>query len=205
MISRMLKRLAGVFLLRPNIYESIGQDPRATWEATIIVTIVAILSGISSAIAAFIFGIGFTAANVGLGLVEGVIGDIGFRLPVLNGPVPAFLSTVVGTYVSWLLWALVTWLIGEYIFKGDAGWAELARITGYAKAPQILYALGFIPGIGFVVRAIAYGWMLLTTYVGIKQGLELSTGKTLLTIALSAIAVFLVNWFVINPIFSAIF
>ncbi len=205
MIGRMLKRLVGVFLLRPNVFESIGRDPSATWEATIIVTIVAFLSGISSAISAAIFGIGFTAANLGLGLVDGAIADVGFRLPELNGPLPAFMSTFVGIYVSWLLWALVTWLIGEYIFKGDAGWAEMARITGYAKAPQVLYALGFIPGLGLIVRIIAYVWMLLATYVGIKQGLELSTGKTLLTIALSAGAVFLVNSFVVNPIFSALF
>ncbi len=205
MISRMLKRLSGVFLLRPNVYEKIGQDPNATVEATIIVTIVAFLSGISAAISAAIFGIGFTAANMGLGLIDGAITDIGFRLPDLNGPLPAFMTAFVGTYVGWLLWALVTWLIGEYIFKGDTGWAELARITGYAKAPQIISGLGFIPGIGWLIRLIGFVWMLLATYVGVKQGLELSTGKTLLTIALSSIAVFLVNWFVVNPIFSALF
>jgi hypothetical protein len=199
------KRIIGVFTLRPNVFENIGQDENADLEAVIIVTIVAFISAISAAISAVIWGIAFRASNFGLGIIDGTVADFGFRLPVLNGPIAAFLSTFVGAYVSWLLWAFVTWLIGEYIFKGDTGFAELARITGFAKAPQILAGLGFIPGFGWLPRLIGWVWMLLATYVGVKQGLELSTGKTLLTIVLSSIAVFLVNWFVINPIFASLF
>lgn len=201
----MIKRLIGVFLLRPKVFEDIGTDPGATWQATIVVTIVAFLSAISAAISAAIWGVGFSAANFGLGAIDGLITDIGFRLPALNGPVPAFLSTFVGVYVSWLVWAFVTWLIGEYLFKGDTGFAEMARITGYAKAPQVLSALGFIPGIGWLTRLVGWIWMLLATFVGVKQGLELSTGRTLLTILLSSAATFLINWYVVNPIFSRLF
>jgi hypothetical protein len=152
-----------------------------------------------------IWGAAFRASNFGLSIIDGTIADLGFRLPVLNGPIPAFLSTFVGAYVSWLLWALVTWLIGEYIFKGDTGFAELARITGYAKAPQIISGLGFIPGIGWIARLVGWMWMLFATFFGVKQGLELSSGKTFLTLILSAAAVFIVNSFVINPIFAWLF
>ena len=201
----IIKRLVGVFTLRPETFENIGQDPAATWQAAIIVGIVGLISAVSAAISAVIWGVAFRASNAGLGLIDGDIADIGFRLPVLNGPIPAFLSAFFGTYVSWLLWALVTWLIGEYIFKGDTGFAELARITGYAKAPQILSGLGFIPGIGWIARLVGWVWMLFATFFGVKQGLELSNGKTLLTVILSSLVTALVNWFVINPIFASLF
>lgn len=200
-----IKRVIGVFALRPNVFENIGQDPAATWQAAIIVGVIGFISAVSAAISAVIWGVAFRASNIGLGLIDGTIAEFGFRLPVLNGPLPAFLSTFAGAFVSWLLWAFVTWVIGEYIFKGDTGFAELARITGYAKAPMILSGLGFIPGFGWLPRLIGWVWMLLATYVGVKQGLELSTGKTLLTIILSSITVFIVNWFVINPIFAWLF
>ena len=201
----IIKRLIGVFTLRPQAFENIGQDPAATWQAAIIVGIVGFISAISAAISSVIWGVAFRASNVGLALVDGAFADIGFRLPVLSGPIPAFLSTFVGAYVSWLLWALVTWLIGEYIFQGDTGFAELARITGYAKAPQILSGLGFIPGIGWIARLVGWVWMLFATFFGVKQGLELSSGKTLLTVILSSLVTFLVNWFVINPVFASLF
>jgi hypothetical protein len=201
----MIKRLTGVFLLRSNVFLNIGTDPSATWQAAIIVTIVAILASISAAISATIWKVGYTAANVGLGLVDDTIADIGFRLPVLDGPIAAFLSKFVGVFVSWLLWAFVTWLIGEYIFKGDTGFAEMARIIGYAKAPQILSGLGFIPGVGWLARLAGFVWMIIATFIGIKAGLELDTGKTILTIVVSAIVVFLVDWFVVNPIIANLF
>lgn len=201
----IIKRLIGVFTLRPQVFENIGQDPAATWQAALIVGIVGFISAISAAISAAIWGVAFRASNVGLGLIDGAVAEIGFRLPSLNGPIPAFFSTFVGAYVSWLLWALVTWLIGEYIFQGDTGFAELARITGYAKAPQILSGLGFIPGIGWIARMVGWVWMLFATFFGVKQGLELSSGKTLLTVILSSLVTFLVNWFVINPIFASLF
>ena len=47
--------------------------------------------------------------------------------------------------------------------------------------------------------------MLISTFFGVKQGLELSSGKTLLTIILSSLVTFLVNWFVINPVFASLF
>lgn len=201
----MLQRIIGVFLLREQTFEAVGQDKDANWQAAIIVGIVALVAAISAAIRATIFGLGFGALNMGLEVTESVFGDIAFRLPALNGPVPAFLSTFVGAFVSWLVWALVTWLIGEYIFKGDAGWGEMARIIGYAKAPQILSALGFIPGLGWLPRLIGWGWMLIATFIGVRQGLELSTGKTILTIVASGLVVFLVQQFIVDPIFIALF
>ena len=67
----MLKRLIGVFLLRPEVFRSIGSDPAATGQAAIVVTVVALISAVSAAISAVIWGVGFTAANTSLDVSRG--------------------------------------------------------------------------------------------------------------------------------------
>ena len=201
----MLRRIIRVFLLDADVFEEVGQDKGANWQAVIIVTVVALLAAVSSAVSSFLLSLGFGAANLAIGAAEGVVGDfVPFELPIFN-PVSAFFSTFVGVYVSWLLWALVTWFVGEYVFKGDAGWGEMARIIGFSMSPRVISALGFIPGIGWIARLAGWIWALLAGYKGIRVGLGISRGKTIVTIVLSFIAIFLVNWFVINPIIAAIF
>ncbi len=201
----MLRRIIRVFLLDKDVFEEVGQDHGANWQAVIIVTIVAFLGAVSSAIRSFILTLGFGAGNALIGATEGIVGDVvPFDLPVFN-PVSAFFSSFAGVYVAWLLWALITWLIGEYVFKGDAGWGEMARILGFSMSPRVIAALGFIPGIGWIAGLIGWIWATLAGYVGIRQGLGLSMGKTIFTIVLSLIAIFLVNTFVVNPLFASIF
>jgi hypothetical protein len=159
---------------------------------------------VSAAISAVIWGVGFTAVNTGLTLIDATIAEIGLRLPVLDGPVAAFTNALAGAFISWILWAVITWLMGEYLFGGDTGFAEMARIIGYAKAPQFLAGLGFIPGIGWLPRLVGWGWMVVATFIGVREGLEISSGKTILTIVLSAIAVALVNWYIVGPLIAAV-
>ena len=203
----MLRRILRVFLLDADVFEEVGADSEANAQAVIIVTVVALLAAISSAIRSFLLTLGFGAANAAIGVTEGIFGEfIPFDLPLFN-PVSAFFSSLAGVYVAWLLWALVTWLIGEYVFKGDAGWGEMARIIGFSMSPRVLSALGFIPipGLGLIAGLIGWGWAILAGFIGIRQGLQLSSGKTIITIVLSLIAVFLVNQFVVNAIFARIF
>lgn len=201
----MLRRILRVFLLDADVFEEVGQDQNANWQAFIIVTVVALLGAVSTAVRSFLLSLGFGAGNLIIGATEGLLGDIvPFDLPILN-PVSAFFSTFFGFYVGWLLWALITWLIGEYVFKGDAGWGEMARILGFSFSPRVIAVLGFIPGIGWIAGLVGWIWALLAGYKGIRVGLGTSTGKTILTIVLSLIAIFLVNRFIIDAIFAAIF
>ena len=203
----MLRRILRVFLLDADVFEEVGADSEANAQAVIIVTAVALLAAISSAIRSFLLTLGFGAANAAIGVTEGIFGEfIPFDLPLFN-PVSAFFSSLAGVYVAWLLWALVTWLVGEYVFKGDAGWGEMARIIGFSMSPRVLSALGFIPipGLGLIAGLIGWGWAILAGFIGIRQGLQLSNGKTIFTIVLSLIAVFLVNQFVVGPIVAWIF
>jgi hypothetical protein len=69
----------------------------------------------------------------------------------------------------------------------------------------VLSGLGFIPGVNWIPGLIGWIWALAAGFVGIRQGLELSTGKAILVIVLSVVIILLTNRFVIDPVFDSIF
>lgn len=83
--------------------------------------------------------------------------------------------------VSWLVWSGVTYLIGTMFFGGTADWGELLRTLGFAQAPGVFYILGIIPILGGLVKFAVMIWVLVAGIVAIRQALDVSTGKAVLT------------------------
>ena len=88
---------------------------------------------------------------------------------------------VVAALFSWLVWAGITYLIGDKLLKGTATWGELLRTLGYAQAPAVLLVFGFIPLLGGILGAVVGIWLLVTGIVAIRQALDFDTGKAILT------------------------
>ena len=88
---------------------------------------------------------------------------------------------VVAALFSWLVWAGITYLIGDKLLKGTATWGELLRTLGYAQAPAVLLIFGFVPVLGNIVGAVVGIWLLVTGIVAIRQALDFDTGKAVLT------------------------
>ena len=111
---------------------------------------------------------------------------------------------VVAALFSWLVWAGITYLIGDKLLKGTATWGELLRTLGYAQAPAVLLIFGFVPVLGNVLGAVVGIWLLVTGIVAIRQALDFDTGKAVLTaflgwlvaVAIPAIVIggALINW-----------
>ncbi len=87
-----------------------------------------------------------------------------------------FLGSVLSTFVSWFIWSALTYFIGTRLFGGEATLGEMLRVIGFAYAPQVL---GIIPCLGGLV---GFFWSLAAAFIGIRQGLDVSNGKTALTI-----------------------
>jgi len=102
------------------------------------------------------------------------------------GPV-AMASQAIAALVRWVVWAGITYLVGDKVFGGTATWGELLRTLGFAQAPGMLAALGFIPIFGGLVNLAIAPWMLVTGVVAIRQALDFSTGKAVLTALLGLI------------------
>ncbi len=86
--------------------------------------------------------------------------------------------------LGWLLWAGITYLIGDKFLGGTATWGELLRTLGYAQSPGLLLVVGFVPLVGWLVALIVPIWLLVTGIVAIRQALDFSTGKAILTAVL---------------------
>ncbi|HEX8360485.1 MAG TPA: YIP1 family protein [Longimicrobium sp.] len=83
--------------------------------------------------------------------------------------------------VGWLVWSGVTYLIGTMFFGGTADWGELLRTLGFAQAPGVFYVLGIIPFLGVLAKFVVAIWLLVAGIVAIRQALDVSTGKAVLT------------------------
>ena len=132
-------------------------------------------------------------------LMVAILGGIGSAIGTsyMDGgsAIGAFFSTVISSFAGWVIWSFLTYFIGTRLFGGEADMGEMLRVIGFAYAPQML---GVIPCAGSLVGAL---WALAAAFVGIRQGLDLSNGKTFLTIIVGFL-VYVVVAIVIGMLFS---
>jgi hypothetical protein len=198
----MFERIKGVLRLNAPTFAEIEQDQTATTQAAIVVLLVGLLSGIGAAIDAIAFN--RAAPAVAGGLQGSIEGFEAVMMPTMS-PVGAFLNALIGVLLSWLIWSALTYFIGTKLFNGAANMGEMLRVVGYAQAPRLLFALSFIPCVGWIFGLVGWLWSLAASFVGIREGLDLDTGKTLLTIVVSFIAAIAVSFLLgllLAPIFA---
>lgn len=114
------------------------------------------------------------ALVVGLVAIANAVGNARAGLGMVIG-------TIIAAYFGWLLWSAITYLIGAKILGGTATWGELLRTIGFAQSPGVLYLLGFIPLLGGLIRFVVAVWILVAVIIAIRQALDFSTGRALLT------------------------
>jgi len=129
---------------------------------------------------------GQAAVVVALAAVAAAIGNL-FR----GGP--GLIGALVGYLAGWLLWSGITYFVGTRVFRGTATWGELLRTLGFAQAPGLLLVAAIIPGLGWLVKSVVGLWLLVTGLIAIRQALDVTTGKAMLTALLGWFASVLVN------------
>lgn len=129
---------------------------------------------------------GQAAMVVAFAALCSAIGNLGGGLGIMIG---AIFSAMTG----WLIWSAVTYLIGDKLLGGTATWGELLRVIGFANAPGFFLILGILPFFGWIVRFIVGIWMLICGIVAIREALDFSTGKAILTAILGWIAMILLS------------
>ena len=100
----------------------------------------------------------------------------------------AALLSPLAALLGWVVWAGVTLFIGTKLFGGTADWGEMLRTLGFASAPGILLLLVALPLIGPIVNLVVPLWMLLAGIVAIRQALDFTTGKAVLTAVIGWLA-----------------
>lgn len=117
-----------------------------------------------------------------------VLGAIASGIGMAGGGSGGIIAGVLGSLIGWVLWAGITYLIGDKVLGGTATWGELLRTLGFAQAPRVLAVLGLIPGLRWLVAAVIGVWLLITGIVAIRQALDFSTGKAVATAVLGWLA-----------------
>ena len=95
---------------------------------------------------------------------------------VISAGVGGFITTIVGLAI----WSYLLYFVGTKLFHGVATPGEVWRSTGYARSPGIFL---IIPIVGFVVNI----WILVAYIIAARQSLDLTTGKAIAAVIVSAI------------------
>lgn len=185
----MFERIMGVIKLHRPTYQAIEADETATRQAAVIVALVGLLSAVSAAIAAVMAN---RAMSQTLPQLQEQFGELPFAIPQLS-PIGAFLGALLGAFLAWLVWSALTYFIGTRLFGGQATFNETFRLLGFAQAPRLLSALSFIPCIGSLFSIAGWVWSSITSYIAVKEGLDLDNGKTIATVIISFIGVIIIN------------
>lgn len=101
----------------------------------------------------------------------------------------AMIGGLIAAFLGWLIWAGVTYLIGDKLLGGTATWGELLRTLGFAQTPGLLVVLGIVPIVGGLVRFAVSVWVLVAGIVALRQALDFGTGKAILTAVLGWLAI----------------
>ena len=115
------------------------------------------------------------------------------------GGVGSLVGALFGAFVGWLVWSGVTYLIGDKLLGGTATWGELLRTIGFTQSPGILYLLAIVPVVGGIVRLVVMVWVLLAGIIAIREALDFTTGKAVLTAVLGWIVMGLLSLLLIGP------
>ena len=94
---------------------------------------------------------------------------------------------MVTTLLGWYVWAFSTYIIGVRLLPDNQTAVDrrtVFRVLGFASAPGILRALGFMPGLGIVVLLASTGWIIATASVGIKLALNYESSSRALGVCI---------------------
>jgi hypothetical protein len=155
----MLQRMLRAARLDSSLYEEVEANPQYMREAFFVVLLAALAGAIGSAL------------------------DYGAR---------GVVAPILGAIVGWVIWSAITLFIGTTITKGPetrSDMGEMLRTLGYAHSPLLLSVFSFLPGVGALIQSIAQFWMLVAGVVAIRQALDFTTGRAILTVFLGWLVV----------------
>lgn len=100
----------------------------------------------------------------------------------------AVVGGILTALLGWFCGAGLIYLIGTRLFGGDATWGEVLRTLGFAASPGILIIFAAFPFLGWIVGVVVGLWWLAAMVVAIRQALDVSTGKAILSGILGVLA-----------------
>lgn len=151
----LVNRMARAMRLDVSLYEEVEKDEKAMNQAVAVVVISSICAGIGSMIGSLSEG------GAGLALVGSIVG-------------------MITALIGWFIWSFITYFVGTRITKGQetkADYGELLRTIGFSSSPGVINVLSFIPLVSFIAGI----WQLAAMIVAVRQALDFTTTRAILT------------------------
>jgi hypothetical protein len=134
--------MIGAGRLHPQTFEEVEADSSATYQALLVVLLVALATGVGS---------------LGTGGVRGLI--VGVAIALVGWVVWAGITYLIGTTLF-------------RTAETHASWGQLARTLGFAQSPGIFKVFGLIPVVGQVIFIAVSVWQLAAMVVAVRQALD---------------------------------
>jgi hypothetical protein len=133
-------------------------------------------------------------ANTEAMVIVAIVALCGAIGSVLTGGVVGFVWSFISTILlSWLLWSFITYFVGTRLFKGDTNFWEMARLLGYANAPNVLAIFALIPCIGWLAALVGGILSLVLGFLAVREALDTTTQNTIFTVLIGWVVVFVIS------------
>ena len=167
----MLERIMRVFKLDASVFREIAEDKAAMTQAAIIVVVVSLLSALGLAV-----GVAITETGSAIGTFFGTL--------------------LSGILLGWILWSILTYAVGVFLFKGKTDVSEMMRVLGYANAPNLLGVFAIIPCVGWLAALVGWVLSLVAGVIAVREAMEFDTVKAVVTVLIAWVVSFGLQWLV---------
>lgn len=106
---------------------------------------------------------------------------------------------------GWVTWALLTYVIGTRFFAESqtrTSTGELLRVLGFAAAPGVVGVLGLIPGLGPIVTAGTFLWLLAAMVFAVQHALDFGSTLRAFTVCVTGWVIIVVAFWVLGIFFA---
>lgn len=123
---------------------------------------------------------GWTGQAFAVVLIANLLAAVGTWIAFRSEFLGTLASATIGAVVGWLVWSILALFIGRAL-GGTSDLGEMLRVIGFAQAPR---AIGIVPFLGFIGSI----WALIASVIAIREGLDFTTGKAILTVVFGWLA-----------------
>ncbi len=172
------KRMLRAALLHVDTYEEVEADPSSIGQATIVVLLASLASGV---------GFWLRAQSGEFVLID--TRPLAFQMVIV----------ALEPLVIWLGASTFSYMVGATFFRGpetETDFMEVLRTTGFAFTPACLALFSFVPPghLGLGILAIARLWSLVATVVAVRQALDFTTWRAVGTFGAAVAMLWLMLW-----------
>jgi len=191
--------------LDSKLFDMVAEESQALKQAAIVIILVNILRGLGNALYTYNAEIIINSLSPGVPFRILLLGEVSWDLWALVG---SAINLIGIALVKWLILSGLIYLVGVKIAGKTAELDSITRVVAFAYAPICLQVfmpliLGSEPFLKFqwplTIFFLTNIWMIIALVIGVKQSLDMPTGRTFGVVLLAGTFYWLISYMFINP------